>query len=309
MFAIPNLTRRELLFGVPVPPDFRESPMGRHAISMFRAAIAAVVLAGMCVLLLTPADRLDSVAGFVPLAIPLTAGICFYWQHRKLAPAAVQFRGPREAELTSAPDKLPGFVWLAAVPFLILAAAATWLFLNWDSLPARFPVHYNSAGPNRWADRSTKSVYGPLLFGAELCAFFLILALAGWFGSRRSRFRSFMLGSTIAVEYFLGFLFALIALQPLLNTPGWLIILLPMVFVIPLIIVGARKMSEPGESMDPTPNECWKWGIFYYNPDDAVLFVEKREGFGYTFNFANRWSWILLFGLVLVIASSYLILS
>jgi uncharacterized membrane protein len=309
MFAIPNLTRRELLFGVPVPPDFRESPMGRHAISMFRLAIAAVVLAGICVLLLTPAERLNSVAGLLPLAIPLTAGICFYWQHRKLAPAAVQFQGPREAELTSAPDKLPGFVWLAAVPFLILAAAATWLFLNWDSLPVRFPVHYNSSGPDRWVERSTKAVYGPLFFGAELCAFFLIMALAGWFGSRRSRSRPFMLGSAIAVEFFLGFLFSIIALQPLLNTPGWMFVLLPMAFVIPLIIVGARKMSEPGEPMDPTPNECWKWGIFYYNPDDAVLFVEKREGFGYTFNFANRWSWVLIVGLVLMIASSFLILS
>jgi uncharacterized membrane protein len=56
--------------------------------------------------------------------------------------------------------------------------------------------------------------------------------------------------------------------------------------------------------MDPTPNECWKAGLFYYNPNDAALFVEKREGYGYTFNFANPWSWTLLSSLALVIASA-----
>jgi uncharacterized membrane protein len=33
------------------------------------------------------------------------------------------------------------------------------------------------------------------------------------------------------------------------------------------------------------------------------LFVEKRDGLGYTLNFANRGSWMLLLGLALVIAS------
>jgi len=74
--------------------------------------------------------------------------------------------------------------------------------------------------------------------------------------------------------------------------------------LVPLLIVMARKMTDPRDPVDATPNECWKGGIFYYNPNDAVLFVEKRDGLGYTFNFANRWAWVLLAGLMMVVASA-----
>lgn len=47
--------------------------------------------------------------------------------------------------------------------------------------------------------------------------------------------------------------------------------------------------------------------MIYFNPNDAVLFVEKRDGVGYTFNFANRWSWVLLASLAFVIASAFFI--
>ena len=310
LFALPNMTRRELLFAVPVPPDFRESRAGRHAISMFRVTVAAAVLAGLCALLLAPAGLLGATTVAAPIAILLAGGISFYRQNRKLTPAAVQYVRPREAELTALPDELPRFAWLAAGPFVILAAAARWLYLNWDRIPARFPVHFDIAGhPNRWAERTTKGVYGPLVFAAELCAWFSIMALAGWFGSRRSRSRSVMLGGMIAIAYLMGLLFGLIALQPALGIPVWMIVVSPIPILIPLIIVMIRKMSEPWEAMDPTPNECWKADIFYYNPNDAALFVEKREGLGYTFNFANRWSWVLLLGLALVIASAPFVIA
>lgn len=310
LITVPNMTRRELLFAVPVPPGFRESSAGRHAIWMFRVCILAVVVAAICVLLLSPIGVLNATAAAVPIAIPLAGGIGFWWQSRRLAAVAVQVTGPREAELTSAPEGLPWFAWLSAGPFAILGTAARWLYLNWDRIPTRFSVHVDAGGqPNRWAERTTKGVYGPLFFGAELCAFLLIMALAGWFGSRRSRSRSVMFGGMIAVEYLVGLLFALIAVQGLLGIPVWVIALSPMAILIPLIIVMTNKMSEPGEEMDPTPNECWKGGILYYNPNDAALFVEKRDGLGYTLNFANIWSWMLLLGLVLVIASARFVIG
>lgn len=158
-FGIPNMTRRELLFAVPVPPDFRERPAGRRAISMFRAAVATVVLAGLCALLLTPAKLLGPLAAALPIAVLLTAALSFYWQNRALASAAVQYARPREVELTATPERMPRFAWLAACPFAILATAAWWLHLHWDRIPARFPMHYGINGrPNRWAERTTKGV-------------------------------------------------------------------------------------------------------------------------------------------------------
>ncbi len=310
LFAIPNISRRELLFAVPVPPDFRQTPAGRHAIRMFRVVIAAVVIAAVGALLISSGEFLSAIAAYAPFAILAAAGVSFYWQNRKLAPAAVQFVRPREAELTSAPEQLPRFAWWLAGPFVILGVAATWLYFNWDRIPARFAVHFDLSGrPDRWAERTARGVYGPLLFGAEICAWFVIAALAGWFGSRRSRSRVVMFGSLIAIQYFLALQFDLIAVRAPLGIPVWTIALLPIVIVIPLIIVIARKMSEPQDPVDSTPNECWKAGIFYYNPNDPVLVVEKRAGLGWTFNFANRWSWILMLGLALVVVSAPFVLS
>jgi uncharacterized membrane protein len=118
-----------------------------------------------------------------------------------------------------------------------------------------------------------------------------------------------MLGGVIAIEYLFALVFALIPLQALLGIPVWVIALSPMAILIPLITVMTNKMSEITEPMDPTPNECWKGAILYYNPNDAALFVQCRhQVFTYTFNFANPWSWVLLLGLVLVIASGPFVL-
>jgi uncharacterized membrane protein len=310
LFALPNLTRREILFAVPVPPDFRNSPAGRHAVAMYRWAVAAAALAGTAALLLVPANLFDAAATAVPLALLMVSGAGFYRQHRRLALAAVQYTRPQEAEMTVAPDKLPGFAWLAAGPFILLAAAALWLHFHWDLIPLRFPVHFDAAGqPNRWAERTVKGVYGPLFFAAELCAWMLVMALAGWFGARRSRSRRVMLGGMIGVEYFLALLFVLIAVQAPLGFPVWVIVLAPLALLIPLISVWSSKMRGLGEPMDSTPNERWKGAIVYYNPGDAALFVEKRDGLGFTFNFANPWSWVLLLGLALVIASGLFVLG
>jgi uncharacterized membrane protein len=34
--------------------------------------------------------------------------------------------------------------------------------------------------------------------------------------------------------------------------------------------------------------------MFYFNPDDSALFVEKRIGIGYTINFAHASAWIIM---------------
>jgi uncharacterized membrane protein len=55
---------------------------------------------------------------------------------------------------------------------------------------------------------------------------------------------------------------------------------------------GAAPRMDPG--MGRAPESCWKAGMFYVNPDDPSIFVEKRFGIGYTFNFAHPVSWLIL---------------
>ena len=78
---------------------------------------------------------------------------------------------------------------------------------------------------------------------------------------------------------------------------------------LPLIVFAIKKLSGPSDPAEKTPDECWKFAMIYYNPNDAALFVEKRMGLGYTVNMANPWSWALLGGLLLSIASAPLVLK
>lgn len=50
------------------------------------------------------------------------------------------------------------------------------------------------------------------------------------------------------------------------------------------------------------PDEEWR-GIFYSNPDNPALLVPKRYGIGYTLNFGNPWSWVLLAFILLAVAA------
>ena len=45
----------------------------------------------------------------------------------------------------------------------------------------------------------------------------------------------------------------------------------------------------------------WVAGIFYYNPQDPALWVEKHFGIGWTLNFARPARWFMLGGILLVV--------
>jgi uncharacterized membrane protein len=65
-------------------------------------------------------------------------------------------------------------------------------------------------------------------------------------------------------------------------------------FLAGMVVWGLRKGSQFRDSWDTTPDECWKLGQFYYNPQDPALLVEHRIGLGYSPNFARPLSWIAM---------------
>ena len=71
----------------------------------------------------------------------------------------------------------------------------------------------------------------------------------------------------------------------------------------PILLVGAFSILLPwmaGAGKRP-PDDGWR-GVFYSNPDDPALLVPKRYGIGYTLNFGNRWSWVVLAFVLLLVA-------
>ena len=92
---------------------------------------------------------------------------------------------------------------------------------------------------------------------------------------------------------------------PRFATLGWRagLLLIVVAFVLSLMSAGqggTRKSEVPEGAPvgDRTADEHWHWGLFYFNPADPALMVEKRMGIGYTLNFGNPWAWLMLVGLV-----------
>jgi len=229
-------------------------------------------------------------------------------------------------------SRLPGGWIVQLSPFALLLATAAYLQVRWDDIPPRFPVHWGIDGqPNGWSVRTPIGVYGPLLLGAAIIA---IVAASGYAARHASRAVRTPIASAIAhdfsyrmaifllaLEFFLAVIFSFVGLLPLIGSPGIkAIVIAVIVFLVALmfLIAWAAKGREEQASKLPArasasagaaPDQVWRFGVFYYNRDDAALFVEKRFGIGYTLNFAHPSAWIcMILALLLPVAILLVIL-
>jgi uncharacterized membrane protein len=91
--------------------------------------------------------------------------------------------------------------------------------------------------------------------------------------------------------------------MPKLPFPPSVWIILGPVF---LLTIGSVLLAIFVRPVQRPPDEGWN-GVFYSNPDDPSLFVPKRYGIGYTLNFGNRWSWVLLAVIFAMVAAPLLL--
>ena len=260
-------------------------------------------------------------------------GCCFAFQgaRRQVLPHGVDPGSVQEAEVLRRRVELPGGWTLQAGPFAALAGAALYLRSRWAELPERFPIHWGFDGrPNGWANRNSAGVFGPLIIAAVIAAGMVLVA---WLRQRQARtagdahapaaaerrFRRAMLWAMLASEYLLVLVSIWVSLLPLAAAaPGGTagppriapFVALILIFVVAVTIILARighrarleatrdgvAKQQPGGAPlgRRSPESCWKAGIFYVNPDDPAIFVEKRFGIGYTLNFGHPLSWLIL---------------
>jgi uncharacterized membrane protein len=315
---LPLWRRSSLWFGVTVPPDFLASPeahavLRRYRIEMWTVSAAAFILLGVGL-----RGEVNWMVAAGPMLQTLGAVVAFARGRNRVRPFARRTEGTREASLLTTPEGLPGGAAAFLAPYAILIATVIFLHVNWDRLPARFPVHWGLSGaPDHWAVRTWRGVDGPLLMGFLLIAFLHALGYMVLRGSPRARsaetaewtarFRRANLRMIVAMAWTMSALFSVLSLNPYLASGDRLAIPVWLILGVVFAVAGAflwpiiRLSQEPGSGSDGTPDECWKFGQIYYNPHDPALMVEKRFGVGYTINFGNRASWLVCGLLLLVI--------
>jgi hypothetical protein len=175
---------------------------------------------------------------------------------------------------------LPRWMFLALVPFALLAVSAVYLQIRWNDIPLRFPVHWGAHGADRWETRTFLGVYSPIVFAAGLAAVMLIAGIMGYVWSNRSKAGDTMLRIMVGMGCFLALIFCGVALMPLGLPPAMLIAAVPFGS---LIVLGILLVTAGGNDKADGPNGPY-----------PALFVPKTIGWGYDFNFANRRSWIIV---------------
>jgi uncharacterized membrane protein len=307
---LPLMRKRSLYFGVTVADSFRDSEEGCAIARQFRiwvwvgTAITLVVqYAAMELrqLLLLP------LAVYLLLIVALAAWVRAW---RRTRPHSVRQVGLRSAEIAAAPEASALGTMALVLPLLMPIGAAAWLWSRYAELPARYPVHWNGAGEvDRYVDKSLRAVFATPAIALVVLVMVLGVGLGIRYASRRgssgeqagwaSKFRRLNMMMLTAIMWTVSAMTSTLSLAPLLPyrtigtlMPAFVVALLATVvgFAIPLI---RMSMKNTGGS-DATPDECWSGGVIYYNPADPALMVEKREGIGYTLNFGNRLSWVIL---------------
>lgn len=323
---LPNLTRADIFFAVTVDPGFRQTTQARKIIRQFRRAVwIHSTLAFAVVYAAFSLER--PLLGLIGIVWQLAALLFAFLLARKetMPHANVPVRH-HEASLVPRSAGGTGFALLQGGPFALLVASAIYIRMIWYRIPERFPVHWGLDGrPNGWATRSFTGIYGFWLIGFTICAFIEIFAYGTLHWTRQIRatgidaqneahFRRVQAGALIALEYFFAVVFNGIPFRAMgphpeqaPNMGPFLFGTLAFIGVLVAIMIhtgqGGANLARAGTESsilagvrtagDRTPDQCWRAGMFYVNPNDPAVLVEKRFGIGYTLNFGRPAAWLL----------------
>jgi len=303
----PVAFRPGLFFGVTVDPEFSSTEDARRIIWRYRRPIIASFFVCMAALWLV-VPRLTGVAAPLTASgivmIDITVGMfSMAATARHVRPFAKPHSSTRTASLTPRTRTLPGG-WLPfAGPMLILGGLRLWLFAREASIP---PATYRAA----LTMLLVGFVCGALYMWVGWLVAFRMRAIRP--GTENGRTRRISYWVRLLIAYFFVFFAVNTAVFHVSEITGargrWFAPIMVagwVAYLVIFVVLAAKairiKGASPTATGDSTPDACWKYGMFYYNPDDPAFVVESRLGpLGCDMNLGNRWSWVVSFGLVAV---------
>ena len=233
----------------------------------------------------------------------------------------------KESAVALAEENLPGPLsvsWnLLHVP-LILGTLALGLAL-YPSMPDMLPIHADLAGNvDSWEPKTLTNAIGlPILCELFMAAIFTFVhwmmshskrlldpaapaasALAYGLFARAQSIFMLVVGLLVSSGVGISILFCFAGIA----TMGQAVVVL--VALCLLILFGSIAMSvvygqagsrvfkrmQNEDFLLADEDSHWKLGVFYFNPDDASIFLPKRFGIGWTMNFARPVTWAITLG-------------
>ena len=329
-WLLPNFLRPDNLFGVTVAPDTRAQPAGRALIRNWRLVVSVVGLVAiggiLSALWLLPTMAAFFVQTGILLLVVAAELVQIAIFHQRAQAFAVPASGTVRATSLSPQPRGPLIT-------LVVGSAATGphrgdcclLATQYANAPAIIPIHWDLDGhANGFATKSIGSFFQ--LVWTQIGLWVLLTAIiatlrmtrignnanasqrhhAGCPGTfhlcdQDGRHRHYGISS----DHHHGECCAGSSPFPgLVAGPSLGLVLLALVGAMVIFVdgrVGERPRARHAQiTGDGTPDSKWIWGIFYYNPNDPALFVERRIGLGTTVNFGHPASWLILGAIIIV---------
>ncbi|WP_339279170.1 DUF5808 domain-containing protein [Paenibacillus sp. FSL W8-1187] len=335
----PSLAPSNILFGVALPAGRESDPEVLRLKRSYRSgvfglsALIAAIAAALAVLNGGGSEEELSVwTSALPVAALLlqlaAAGGWFVLSHGR-ATRLKEERGWAEeeesrgaADLTIRSRQRLAYPLLWFLPhLLVIAISAGAAALFYDRIVDPVILHYNAQGlPDRIEPKSPGAVFGLNLAQLTVLATFLFanytigaarLRLAPGapqeHRDQQVRYRRGM--SMLMLLLGLGILVFMGATQAfmLYGSGGQDGVWIGVIGLVPLLLAGGSAFGMMrlgrGRRDAPVPGEDanWKLGAFYWNRNDASVFVEKRSGIGFTLNWAHPFAWLFLLALIVLI--------
>lgn len=320
---MPVMRREKAFFGVRVS---RETYLGegRRILRRFWLCLLAAVLALEAIGFLTAYYRRNFMYAAAAEIVGYLAAFLLYSSFARevrpfrLVSDATKFATPlqtrRLADYTH--------VLLEALIVLLVIAPTVALIYYYPALPERVPVHWGINGqPDGWARKTLTTVFFLPVLATYLQLWFLLLkydlvhakmTLPAEQAETYFKFKEQLVVASMRmmdwvrgiIAVMLGIISQLILLTtidglrhllPVANLLIWpcvgLLLTMSFYYIYRFMAINNGLEEATGNSNVERESEAEKWtsgGLFYYNPDDPALIVEKRDGLGYTYNFAGK---------------------
>ncbi|MEH6941414.1 DUF1648 domain-containing protein [Bacillus sp. JJ722] len=346
--ATPYLSRRTEQFGVTIPEtEYNHTVVKKlrkkYAKQSSITSIFFLIIMAIGLSFITSKEKTGALIAFSAIVIIFFPILFYYhshkqmkhWQHKQQ-----WFKDKRQERVMIQTNfrneqVIQSNTWFL-LPLAITVGTVIITILLYGDAPSQIPTHFNFKGQ---ADAYSNKTVGRI----AIFPFLQLLLTAMFYGINQSirnakqqinaanpnkslqqnllfrrRWSSFIIGTSV----FIALLFLIVQLSMLQLITGPILSILiyvstgiQLIWAVYLSITTGQGGSRMNVSSDEdTPfrsrneDEYWRAGLFYMNQNDASIFVEKRFGSGWTVNFGNPITWIIVAGLILVVITTITIL-
>ncbi|TCW38109.1 putative membrane protein [Thermohydrogenium kirishiense] len=332
----PFITRKTIVFGVHVPKDFLNDKEIQGIKTLYIINFLTVSLVFMILVVIRMKNINFAVCGiFIEVIIMFAMYMKAHYEVYALKSKREWSKGKKEVAVVDIDFRKEKIVvsplWFLLPAAIVILTLAVGIYM-YPNIPQRIPVHFNFRGEaDSFADKSILSVFSICIVQTVMTALmffsYKMIELAKQqidpsdpeiSKEKNLRFRRIWSGFVVFASIIINAMLMVTAFIVYGVGGSWqnnmAIFSLLMVLVITIVvIVISIKTGQGGErikighenekltSVDRDDDKYWKGGLIYYNPDDPALFVEKRFGVGWTFNFARPTAWLFILAIILII--------